>query len=1324
MASRIQLLRSTTPQERPFPDNLADGQPAVNLNESEPGLFFKADDGSIIKIGPAAITSDGNPPNFSAQGETGNAIGELWLDKSVVPAELKIYDGTDWVTATGGSSIPDGSITAAKLAPNAVTSPKLATGAVTETKIANGAVTAQKIANNTITSAQLSGGAVNENELADGAVTEAKIADLAVTEAKLDVDAVVTAKIATGAVTSAKLDSDAVTSVKIAAGAVTEQKLGSQSVTAGKIGAGAVTEGKIGTGAVTEAKIGSGAITDDKVSATAAIVANKLSFLADSSATARSVESKLKDVVSVLDFGADPTGAVSSSAAIQAAIDTVDADGGAVYFPAGTYYVTESITVTGNGVHLVGAGKEATTLTRDDGGTYGPTIVFSNNGAATATVRNFYNSVSHMTLYDDVAATSNSHILVDWQAQFNLHSVNLWNPYVGVDCRTVGFDFYDVTVEYTRGKYVAGTVGYAAFWWQSNPAAVSACSGTITNCQVLVRQATHNTYPALYNYLLNAADGIWMTSCYGRAARNDAFSLWPKTADDRVTGVRMIGCWADYPGSSAINIKNQNSGNCRNHDITNFRNYAGIPGNSYGEDTTLYGIIIGSTTGAEVRTVTISQASISNTHKSGIELRDTADDVHIVAPNVWAASSGTVGLDPSINVRSNVSNWSIIGGRLDGDGEGNLSSASAGVRIANGTSDNYQIIGTSVTRCQTDAGVIDNGTGLNKVIFVAGKRVKGLMDTVSVKDFGAVGDGVADDSDAIQAALDAFPTVETTTNGTVYKRGNLFFPTGSYKITKQITIYPGVSLTGPPISSRYFVAGSTDVEFDLGATILLDNPTVEDAIVYNSGRLENSTTVISNLIFTHTTRPSSAINANAILIRGGTKVKFYQCNFYRLRYQTILKLGATGYQCNGIRVSNCNFGYIGDAISQVVQPGTGYTYGNCIDGTLCYDSKYSDNFAESCGGYFYIGAAGNNVFSSNFVDLNKGALYVVGGNRMRVVNNNFKWNQDDGIYLENVESSVIVGNTIQGNNYKSSTTRTTIGWGIRLENSKDIVISGNNLNDDYAGTSHSKYKSVRQGNIKFGTQCTAAVSNCLFSEVDTGNSSGYPTDPDAAPGAGWESVLQDDNGFWDEGSGGLSSGRVTIVSSRKSNYVDTSNLINIPQPAVNPPTNASTVSVVKRWGVRDIQGNVIGSIPIYDVAGSNLLTAAVGDVTATITAGSGTITLDSTENKLKYCKVGQTVTVTGSLLVQSVSTPGGSLEIGGLPYAAVDGPGTSGSAAASLRIVNTNGVASGSYWTSRIIETTSRIELSLQNGDAGVVGPAAVIQAGTRIQLSITYITS
>jgi hypothetical protein len=63
-----------------------------------------------------------------------------------------------------------------------------------------------------------------------------------------------------------------------------------------------------------------------------------------------------------------------------------------------------------------------------------------------------------------------------------------------------------------------------------------------------------------------------------------------------------------------------------------------------------------------------------------------------------------------------------------------------------------------------------------------------LRDVISVKDFGAIGNGLADDTDAIIRAQNA---VAAQGGGTV------FFPAGEYKITSPITMQPQVTYRGP-----------------------------------------------------------------------------------------------------------------------------------------------------------------------------------------------------------------------------------------------------------------------------------------------------------------------------------------------------------------------------------------------------------------------------------------------------------------------------------------------------------------------------------------------
>lgn len=82
---------------------------------------------------------------------------------------------------------------------------------------------------------------------------------------------------------------------------------------------------------------------------------NQLGFLqAGTSATTRTIQAKLRDTVSVKDFGAVGDGAADDTAEIQAAFDAVSA-GDCVYFTPGTYKVS-GINVTGKAVTFLGYG--------------------------------------------------------------------------------------------------------------------------------------------------------------------------------------------------------------------------------------------------------------------------------------------------------------------------------------------------------------------------------------------------------------------------------------------------------------------------------------------------------------------------------------------------------------------------------------------------------------------------------------------------------------------------------------------------------------------------------------------------------------------------------------------------------------------------------------------------------------------------------------------------------------------------------------------------------------------------------------------------------
>lgn len=119
-------------------------------------------------------------------------------------------------------------------------------------------------------------------------------------------------------------------------------------------------------------------------------------------AVSRTYASKFGDVVSVTDFGADPTGSADSTAAINNAIGAVTSTGGTVYLPGGTYKISSAIVLpaTNASVSLIGSGFGTKIV--NSSGTSFDMITWANPGSGNisqvyATVGNFQISQSGAT---------------------------------------------------------------------------------------------------------------------------------------------------------------------------------------------------------------------------------------------------------------------------------------------------------------------------------------------------------------------------------------------------------------------------------------------------------------------------------------------------------------------------------------------------------------------------------------------------------------------------------------------------------------------------------------------------------------------------------------------------------------------------------------------------------------------------------------------------------------------------------------------------------------------------------------------------------------
>ena len=101
MTTDIRVLRSSAPSMRPRVSDLESGQPMANLESSDPGLYFRLDNGTLMKVGPSHVGTSAPNSSPASGGQTGNSVGETWVDtsNSGLPL-LKVYTPSGWLTVS------------------------------------------------------------------------------------------------------------------------------------------------------------------------------------------------------------------------------------------------------------------------------------------------------------------------------------------------------------------------------------------------------------------------------------------------------------------------------------------------------------------------------------------------------------------------------------------------------------------------------------------------------------------------------------------------------------------------------------------------------------------------------------------------------------------------------------------------------------------------------------------------------------------------------------------------------------------------------------------------------------------------------------------------------------------------------------------------------------------------------------------------------------------------------------------------------------------------------------------------------------------------
>ena len=317
-----------------------------------------------------------------------------------------------------------------------------------------------------------------------------------------------------------------------------------------------------------------------------------------------------------------------------------------------------------------------------------------------------------------------------------------------------------------------------------------------------------------------------------------------------------------------------------------------------------------------------------------------------------------------------------------------------------------------------------------------------LNDVVSVKDFGAVGDGVADDTAEIQAAINYATTIGKS----------VFLPAGVYLVTSALTLpqqHGGIEIFGEAYNSAY--------------------------------NLQNSIWQGSNILSTQASGNVISCDGGAAYSNRGIRLRDFSMRVVTSGYAIYLKRAPEMTIVENVTIWNANTSATGGSGIGFESSWVGTTLRNCNVqsatigtsniGVLVFNDIKAGGFVgenSSITGFqrgFQLGASAYEcVMQSTSMEGNAWGAWVTGGeNQITFDNCHFEFDNQGAIYLDNSDGARIVRCSFYRNAESNAGTRA------------DIFIQSGPSNYNYTNRIEDCYHFGLPTNTTF-----VYVANCAF----------------------------------------------------------------------------------------------------------------------------------------------------------------------------------------------------------------------------------------------------